>query len=150
MEAKLNSRLLLGIFLVALFTLMLNDFYLKQNFHNDFTGKLSDFAGLLIFPWFWSLIFYKSAKWIYTSTTLLFVFWKLEYSSAIIDLINKNLGFSMGRVIDPTDLIAMSVLPISFIFFKSSMKLAPKIGHFLKYGISGVAFFATSQPSIFL
>ena len=40
------------LFLVGLGILLLNDFYLKYAFSNAFTGKLSDVAGLFIFPFF--------------------------------------------------------------------------------------------------
>jgi hypothetical protein len=39
-------------FIGGLSVLMLNDFYLKHEYGNYLTGKLSDFAGLLIFPMF--------------------------------------------------------------------------------------------------
>jgi len=39
-------------FLAGLSVLLVNDFVLKQIFHNWLTGKLSDLAGLFIFPMF--------------------------------------------------------------------------------------------------
>ena len=36
-------------FLIGLSLLLTNDFVLKEQFHNGFTGKLSDFAGLFVF-----------------------------------------------------------------------------------------------------
>lgn len=44
-------------FLLALTLLLLNDFVLKETFANWFTGKLSDFAGLFVFPLFWITLF---------------------------------------------------------------------------------------------
>ncbi|PUV24993.1 hypothetical protein DCO56_08585 [Sphingobacterium athyrii] len=38
------------LFIFVLFLLIINDFFLKAAFHNTFTGKLSDFSGLLFFP----------------------------------------------------------------------------------------------------
>ncbi len=40
------------LFIFVLFLLIINDFFLKAAFHNTFTGKLSDFSGLFIFPIF--------------------------------------------------------------------------------------------------
>ena len=39
-------------FVVGLSLLLLNDLFLKARFHNPLTGKLSDFAGLFVFPLF--------------------------------------------------------------------------------------------------
>jgi len=47
-------------FVICLGLLLLNDFYLKFEYHNWLTGKLSDFCGLFIFPVFWSAIFFKT------------------------------------------------------------------------------------------
>ncbi len=60
---KENSRqlqiLLSPEFLIGLLLLLMNDFVFKELFHNWLTGKLSDFAGLFIFPLFWSALFPK-------------------------------------------------------------------------------------------
>jgi hypothetical protein len=44
-------------FLGCLFVLLFNDFVLKQQIHNGLTGKLSDFAGLFVFPLFLTALF---------------------------------------------------------------------------------------------
>jgi len=59
-------------FLLGLFLLLLNDYFLKAVFHNWFTGKLSDFAGLFIFPLFWTALFPRYKKSIYYITAFLF------------------------------------------------------------------------------
>jgi hypothetical protein len=46
-------------FIGGLSILILNDWYLKQEYANYLTGKLSDFAGLLIFPLFIALLGYN-------------------------------------------------------------------------------------------
>ena len=40
-------------FVISLFLLLINDFYLKPELDSSFTGKLSDFAGLFVFTLFW-------------------------------------------------------------------------------------------------
>lgn len=67
-----QSPLLSVGFIAGLLLLLLNDFYLKANFGNAFTGKLSDVAGLFIFPLFWAVFFPAHKKVIYLSTALFF------------------------------------------------------------------------------
>ena len=62
-------------FILGLAILLLNDFYLKTLFGNWFTGKLSDFAGLFIFPMFWSILFPRFKNKIYFVTLIIFIYW---------------------------------------------------------------------------
>ncbi|SOE22232.1 hypothetical protein SAMN06298216_2680 [Spirosomataceae bacterium TFI 002] len=148
---KVSTNQAILFFLVALTILLLNDFYFKTTFHNAFTGKLSDFAGLLIFPWFWSLFFPKMAKPIYFATALFFVFWKLDASTSIINLLNETIGASFYRVLDLSDIFALTILPVSFLLFQKSKEGISQLKVGLKVGVSSLAlfsFFATSQPRI--
>lgn len=118
MERKINFNLLKSnYFLVSLFLLILNDLYLKYEFSNWFTGKLSDFAGLFIFPFFFSVFIPSKIKQIYFSTVLLFVFWKLEISNTFINYITELTNIAFYRTIDNTDFIALVVLPFSYKYF---------------------------------
>ena len=72
-------------FLVALSVLLLNDFVLKLQFNNVFTGKLSDFAGLFILPLFWTALFPRLKFSIYVLTAIVFIFWKSVYSQPVIE-----------------------------------------------------------------
>jgi hypothetical protein len=47
---------------VSIFLLLINDLYLKFEYHNYLTGKLSDFAGLFAFPYFFSCLIPKKDK----------------------------------------------------------------------------------------
>lgn len=109
--------LLSPIFLLGLFLLLLNDFFLKYQFHNFLTGKLSDFAGLFIFPLFFAAFLPKRKVEIYFLTGVLFIFWKSPVSQGLIDFWNSLKIFRIGRVVDFTDLFALFVLPISYFFF---------------------------------
>lgn len=100
-------------FLICLFLLLLNDFYLKGAFHNMLTGKLSDFCGLFIFPIFWSVFFPKRKLAVFLLTGLLFVLWKSEYSASFITFFSSAF-FPIQRVVDPTDLLALLVLPLAW------------------------------------
>ena len=139
------------IFIASLALLILNDFYLKQAFHNTITGKLSDFAGLLIFPWFWSLFFKQSRKLIYFGTVSLFILWKSELSTTSISVINEFFGTSFNRVVDFTDLLALSILPLSYKLSEASDFQTKKYSFITKWLISGVtisSFIATSQAEL--
>lgn len=150
-----NSRplLLSPLFLIGLFLLLLNDFYLKAAFSNFLTGKLSDFAGLFIFPLFWSAFFPKRKMSIYISTALFFIFWKSSFSQFIIDGWNSFGIFSIGRVVDFTDLIALAILPFSYLYSSRNYTLFFKEFRFTQFArisviaISIFAFTATSSLS---
>lgn len=115
---KFKTTLLLSpIFVIGLALLLVNDFYLKAEFHNFLTGKISDFAGLFIFPFFFAVFFPNKTKQIYFSTAILFVFWKLPFSDLFIDIFNSNMFFSINRVVDFTDLTVLLILPISYFYF---------------------------------
>jgi hypothetical protein len=138
-------------FLLCLMLLMANDFLLKPAFHNIFTGKLSDFCGLFIFPLFWSALFPKRKLWIFIFTGLLFIYWKSNYSSAFIEFFSTHI-FSIQRVVDPTDLIALLVLPLAWYGYKKDLEihiLNPFLRQISPYFIAVITFFsfcATSQP----
>jgi hypothetical protein len=116
---KTDARKILfsPFFLIGLFLLLLNDFYLKAEFHNFLTGKISDFAGLFVFPIFFSAFFPKRKLEIYISTGILFTFWKSSFSQSLIDSINSFEILRIGRTIDSTDLFALLILPVSFFYF---------------------------------
>ena len=50
------------LFLVSIFLLLINDFYLKYEYHNYLTGKLSDFPGLFAFSIFFQLFIPEKNK----------------------------------------------------------------------------------------
>jgi len=106
-------------FIIALTALLLNDYYLKAEFSNLLTGKLSDFAGLFVFSLFWFAFFPKRRRWIIVLTAVTFTFWKSPLSQPAIDIWNKYSFFKIARVIDYSDLIALSVLPLSEKYFSS-------------------------------
>lgn len=111
-------------FLAGLCLLLLNDFIFKQQFHNELTGKLSDFAGLFIFPLFWSALFPRLKTSSYVVTAILFLFWKSIYSQPFIDGWNSLHLFPVERTIDDTDLSALLVLPLSYVYRWSPPKIA--------------------------
>jgi hypothetical protein len=101
-------------FIFGLICLLTNDFILKYQFGGFVTGKLSDIAGLFIFPFFWSVFFARHKFKIYLLTVFIFAIWKTPVSTDLINWTNHALGTKFSRVIDYSDLVALVVLPISY------------------------------------
>lgn len=131
-------------FVTGLLLLLLNDFVFKEQFHNALTGKLSDFAGLFVFPLFWSAFFPRRKALIYVSTAVLFVFWKSGYSQFLIEGWNNLPFFGIHRTVDYSDLWALLVLPLSYLYSDvSSVVHVPRRLIYVIAIVSVVAFTAT-------
>ncbi len=113
------------VFITGLLVLALNDHYLKQHYHNWLTGKLSDFAGLLIFPMFLQFVFPRLSGWSVILTGLLFIFWKLPISSGFIHFYNTFTLIPISRTLDYSDYIALAVLPLTWYLMR----------HIHRYGV---------------
>lgn len=109
----INNQILRKYFVISVVLLLLNDFYFKYYFHNSITGKLSDFSGLFAFPFFISVFLNKKIKQVYIAVALLFIYWKSEYSQGLI-VVFHQLNFNIDRVVDYTDLIALTIMPLSY------------------------------------
>jgi hypothetical protein len=125
MKANLN-HLYRPLFLLGLVLLITNDFYFKYAFPGLITGKLSDIAGLFIFPYFFSVFFEKQAKYIYIATGLFFMYWKLEMAQPFIDLITAITNLPFNRTVDFTDLFALHILPFSYYYYKKEKQTSTK------------------------
>ncbi|WP_337965642.1 hypothetical protein [uncultured Flavobacterium sp.] len=150
MKNKIKFELLTSeLFILGILLVLVNDFYLKYAFSNAITGKLSDFAGLFIFPFFISIFLPKHALKIYISTALFFVFWKLEISTSFINYISQISNLAFYRTVDISDLIALSVLPFSYKYFKKE-SIVDKKSYFIINSVIGTLCFFTiladSQP----
>jgi len=115
MKTTHNKYYLLNfVFLFCLLTLLLNDHYLKYEFANGLTGKLSDMAGIIILPLLLAFVFPKlkqHATWV---VAFLFGFWKSPYSQNMIDFYNQYSFIQTSRIIDYTDLYVLLLLPIPY------------------------------------
>jgi hypothetical protein len=144
-----NDKLFYGkLFLISVGLLLVNDFYLKYQFHNYLTGKLSDFVGLFAFPYFVSLLFKSKVKTVYILTGILFIFWKSSSSQFAIDFMN-NIGIGINRIVDYSDLIALLILPLSYRYRTKNTSRIKKINFLPKefiIGICSFAFIATTLP----
>ena len=139
-------------FILGLFILLLNDFYLKYEFGNFITGKLSDFAGLLIFPMFVAAIIPRLNKSISFITGIGFFIWKLPLFTPVIDLINQSLPITIHRVIDYSDYLALLILPLSHYLInygESRLLTARKRFEYVsRYALLGISFFAFCATSV--
>ncbi|RYY36548.1 MAG: hypothetical protein EOP46_05980 [Sphingobacteriaceae bacterium] len=107
-------------FLIGLVTLLLNDHYLKYQYPGLITGKLSDFAGLFIFPLFIS-VFVNRYILVYYATAAFFIFWKFELSQPLIDVVADITRMPIGRTVDVSDLLALTILPVSYKFLQDQI-----------------------------
>ena len=106
---QLRSPLFIG----SLACLLVNDLILKAHFHNWFTGKLSDVAGLIAFALFFSAIFPRQRKFVFQTVAVAFCVWKSPLSQPLIDWWSTAL-YPIDRVVDYSDLIAVFALPIGY------------------------------------
>lgn len=135
-------------FIVGLLILLLNDLVLKDQIGNELTGKLSDFAGLFIFPLFWVAFFPKHKNKVFLFTALAFVLWKSPMSQSFIETWNSLPFFSISRVVDYTDLYALFILPLAYQLEQKKLQLTTiQAKPIIPILISAFAFGATSYSS---
>jgi len=106
------------VFIVGIMLLFLNDHVFKWEFSNWVTGKLSDFLGILLLPMFLTYFFPKHLKMNIFVTVIFFAFWKSPFSQPFIEFYNRFAFIEITRVVDYSDLIAISMVPFSFLFIK--------------------------------
>lgn len=136
------------IFIFSIFILLLNDHFLKDLYGNYFTGKLSDFAGLFAFPYFLCLLFPNKIKFNYIFSGLFFIFWKSELIEPLLNYF-QSIGIGFNRTIDYSDLIALTILPISYIYWHSNFNDFINLNNSLKpilITVCTFSFVATSLP----
>lgn len=114
MKSKQLSLLIHPAFLLCLFGLLINDFYLKQVFANWFTGKLSDITGIFSFTIFLFSFFAARKNAVVLFVTIFFVWWKSPLSDVAIHFCNETLSLPIGRTIDYTDYLCLAVLPFTY------------------------------------
>lgn len=123
----------------------MNDWYLKMEYSNVLTGKLSDFAGLIAFPFFFTIIFPSQKKFIHILTALIFVVWNSHLVQPIIDIAN-SFHIPIGRTVDITDSIALISILVSFKMcsFSYNFRLRPMVVNLVML-CSCFAFMATTM-----
>jgi hypothetical protein len=133
-------------FLIALFVLLLNDHVLKAAYGNTLTGKLSDFAGILLVS-LW--VFDWKPRHIHVTAWLIalaFTIWKSALVTPLIALFNQWSPYTIGRVIDVTDLWALSMIPVAiYLTRNASRALLPEMFKVPVIIMSMLAIMATSR-----
>lgn len=156
MKANRNHSLLLNyVFIAGLLVLACNDHLWKEAYGNWLTGKLSDFAGVLILPLVLAFVFNTRSRSVILATVLFFAYWKSPLSQGLIDGINATGLVHYGRVVDYTDLLAFVALPLSWAVLRMPGRFAFRFGHqtaFVRYAILPLTLFlfiATSEDDDF-
>jgi hypothetical protein len=90
-----GDLLLHPVSLAALGLVILNDRVLKQNIPGPFTGKLSDFAGLVYFPLL-VVAFAEAVRWLTRRRP-----WELRPSSVEVVVIAVGIAFSLMKTLTP-------------------------------------------------
>lgn len=138
-----NKTLLLlhPFFLASLFLLIANDHWWKYESANAFTGKISDFAGVIVMAVCLVACCRFTKTFAIIFTALFFCWWKSPLSESLIAI------FGLSRVVDYTDLFALSVLPALY-WMKPVRhnKLAARLAVPAIAVISWTAMVATSLP----
>jgi hypothetical protein len=99
------------LFWLSAILLFCNDFIWKSSFHNAFTGKLSDIAGLSLWVLFWEAwLPMRFRLHLYLLSAVAFAWFKSPLSDTFLTV------FHLGRVVDYTDLWALLVfVPLYFL-----------------------------------
>jgi len=144
-----NIKLLTSLwFLFGLIILLLNDCILKEVYGNWITGKLSDFAGLFVFPLFWTTLFPKHKNKIFIFTAIAFVYWKSPYSQVLINTWNTIGLWNIYRTIDYSDVIAFTILPFAYHIETLKEKIITiRITPYVPLAVCVYAFVATTRPT---
>ena len=103
-------------FIAALALLLTNDFYLKTQFGNWFTGKLSDAAGLVAAALFLTAFAPRWRTLMHAAVGIVFVLWKSPLADGVITHWNQLDLVTVDRVLDYTDWVAVLALPASWFY----------------------------------
>src|SRR5688572_29967388 len=117
---------------LALVLLVANDHVFKEAIPGLLTGKLSDLAGLFVFPLLlltiWLPVIDVSGRRAlaalpFAITGLVFACLKVDaaISRSIVDSINRVTGMSVGIVADPTDLVALSSIAAAYVYWRHQL-----------------------------
>ena len=150
--------------LIAIATLLINDHLLKPFAPSVVTGKLSDLAGLYFAPLVVLVsVFAVSfgrlerrpiavARVVYLLVAGIFAALKLGEATAspLLSLLS-GFGFPVAITVDPTDLIALGVLPLSFAGWSARLRRGAGLGvgwprQLVTLSLAAVSIVATSGP----
>jgi hypothetical protein len=156
------------ISLAAIAVLLLNDHLLKHAVPSTLTGKLSDFAGLYFAPYVslavvFAVLSVRRRSWpghaiaaaTYCAIGLLFTVLKTsaDASDIFITAVSAMTGVRISFVTDPSDLLALSSMPVSFALWARQLPREPlersraRLSlRAVALSLAGIAIVATSSP----
>jgi hypothetical protein len=97
---------------------VVNGHYLKYEYTNWFTGKLSDMVGIIMLPLLITWLFPAVKERSIIISAALFAFWKSPFSQGAIDCYNQFAFIQTSRIVDYTDLFVLVLLPIPWLLIK--------------------------------
>ena len=139
--------------ILALILLVLNDHFLKYEYGNWWTGKLSDVAGLYLLGLVLPQVLPSLEKHSFWLSGIIFLYWKLPISEPLVQGLNQILPWGISRVVDYSDLWCLLVLiPAQLYWSSKSNWNSPVASKKLAYAQLSIlslclmAFSATSPP----
>ena len=147
------ARLLHPAFLTALVVLVVNDHLLKAAAPSAVTGKLSDFAGLVVLPVLlcaaWGVTARRRAWAVHAAVGGVFAAFQWVPGAAV-KAAGTALGLQVIHTPDPTDLVALAVLPVGVRLAcagrPSERPRGPRALARAACAVSTLAVMATTQP----
>ncbi len=133
-------------FVIALALLLLNDHLLKWLFPGLLSGKLSDFAGLFMVGLLVVSLRRVPALFAMVAVAVLFVWWKSPFSGAAIEAWNGLGLWSITRVVDYSDLLALLSLPAAYRYSRVCRSLL--LAQLLRIPLVTVTAFAIGATSM--
>ena len=141
-------------FVLAIATLLVNDWLLKPIFGTWWTGKLSDVAGLFAFAVFWCALAPARRTLVVALTAIGFALWKSPLTDAPLAAWNALGIWPLARVVDYTDWLALAMLPLAWLHVSTRTRATPRspvcllrrVGAVASAAVAVVAFSATSVP----
>jgi hypothetical protein len=132
------------LFLASLVLLAANDWIFKRLAPGLVTGKLSDLAGVFAFAVFWMAVFPRHRAAVAVIAGAAFASWKLPAVQPLLDAWNAHAPFRLGRTVDATDLIALAVLPLAFLYVRRDFPRPRRSATVAAIAVSSFLFVATS------
>ena len=132
-------------FLAALAVLLANDLWWKAAFGNWLTGKLSDFAGLFVVVVLATAFRPANSRAIALATAIAFALWKSPAAQPLIDGWNAMAPYPIARVVDYSDLLALSMIPLARRYVVVARPIAPAASRYPIMGLALLAILGTSK-----
>lgn len=149
MKPVKSSLLFHPVFLLSLTAMVVNDVYAKYAFGNWMTGKLSDFAGLIVLPVFIRVLTpYFSVKTVALVSGGFFIWWKSELSQPLIDFCNSIFNLPVDRVVDYSDLLALVIIPIGLFIQPRGIQLCQLRLHAFRWALGAITFLSLCSTSM--